>query len=195
MEHWFRHYRRRESSRIVIIFTSVWYIEGVSKSTFSKYSFGREGGGHKEEYSVYAFDNVDNSGRSVSHQGFLRQTAWVMTLPTYVMLFAVNPLPYPSPYPPPYLPPLVSPMPMPAPVPPDDIAQWSCSACTFLNHPQLDKCEVCEMPRISVGRYLCGHSIPRISVGTCRYSLHSTLTRCQRVGRAIKSLLMSKKFR
>ena len=35
---------------------------GSLKLTFSKYSFGREGGGHKKEYSVYAFDNVDNSG-------------------------------------------------------------------------------------------------------------------------------------
>ena len=31
------------------------------KSTFSKYSFGREGGGHQKEYSVYAFDNVDKN--------------------------------------------------------------------------------------------------------------------------------------
>ncbi|XP_050394546.1 TGF-beta-activated kinase 1 and MAP3K7-binding protein 2 [Patella vulgata] len=26
--------------------------------------------------------------------------------------------------------------------------QWNCSACTFLNHPALNKCECCEMPRI-----------------------------------------------
>ncbi|KAI8498458.1 metal ion binding [Branchiostoma belcheri] len=26
--------------------------------------------------------------------------------------------------------------------------QWNCRACTFLNHPQLDKCEICEMPRV-----------------------------------------------
>ena len=33
------------------------------KATFSKYSFGREGGrGSQKEYSVYAFDNVDNPG-------------------------------------------------------------------------------------------------------------------------------------
>ena len=31
--------------------------------TFSKYSFWREGGGHKKEFSVYAFDNVDSYGR------------------------------------------------------------------------------------------------------------------------------------
>ena len=36
--------------------------KGISKSTFSKYSFGREGGGHKKVYSVYAIDNVDNYG-------------------------------------------------------------------------------------------------------------------------------------
>ena len=37
-------------------------IRGRSKSTFSKYSFGRDGG-HKTEYPVQAFENVDNSGR------------------------------------------------------------------------------------------------------------------------------------
>ncbi|XP_077977215.1 TGF-beta-activated kinase 1 and MAP3K7-binding protein 3-like [Glandiceps talaboti] len=26
--------------------------------------------------------------------------------------------------------------------------QWSCVHCTFLNHPALDKCECCEMPRV-----------------------------------------------
>ena len=35
---------------------------GSVKSTFSKYSFVREGGGHKKECSVYDFDNVDNYG-------------------------------------------------------------------------------------------------------------------------------------
>ncbi|XP_067674203.1 TGF-beta-activated kinase 1 and MAP3K7-binding protein 2-like isoform X3 [Haliotis asinina] len=29
--------------------------------------------------------------------------------------------------------------------------QWSCSACTFLNHPALNKCECCEMPRAATG--------------------------------------------
>ena len=35
---------------------------GVAKINISKNSFVREGGGHKKEYSVYAFDNVDNYG-------------------------------------------------------------------------------------------------------------------------------------
>ena len=39
------------------------FIPGSPKSTFSKYSFGREGGVTKKEYSVYAFDNADNDGR------------------------------------------------------------------------------------------------------------------------------------
>ncbi|KAK3096623.1 hypothetical protein FSP39_001814 [Pinctada imbricata] len=26
---------------------------------------------------------------------------------------------------------------------------WNCSACTFLNHPALNKCECCEMPRLN----------------------------------------------
>jgi len=29
----------------------------------------------------------------------------------------------------------------------DDAGGWNCSACTFRNHPALDKCEQCEMPR------------------------------------------------
>lgn len=31
--------------------------------------------------------------------------------------------------------------------PEEDEAQWSCTACTFLNHPALDRCEQCEFPR------------------------------------------------
>ncbi|XP_071801264.1 uncharacterized protein [Asterias amurensis] len=30
---------------------------------------------------------------------------------------------------------------------PEEAQKWSCSACTLLNHPALDKCECCEMPR------------------------------------------------
>lgn len=26
-------------------------------------------------------------------------------------------------------------------------AQWNCESCTFLNHPALNRCEQCEMPR------------------------------------------------
>lgn len=32
-----------------------------------------------------------------------------------------------------------------------DTGKWNCSACTFLNHQDLDKCEICEMPKISGG--------------------------------------------
>uniref|UniRef100_A0A3Q3X4I4 Uncharacterized protein n=1 Tax=Mola mola TaxID=94237 RepID=A0A3Q3X4I4_MOLML len=39
----------------------------------------------------------------------------------------------------------------PAPGPPRDEdfegAQWNCESCTFLNHPALNRCEQCEMPR------------------------------------------------
>ncbi|CAB4068664.1 MAP3K7IP2 [Lepeophtheirus salmonis] len=31
------------------------------------------------------------------------------------------------------------------------IAQWACTECTFLNHPALNHCEECEMPRFSIG--------------------------------------------
>lgn len=30
-----------------------------------------------------------------------------------------------------------------------DDNRWKCSKCTFLNHPALDKCEVCEMPNVA----------------------------------------------
>lgn len=29
--------------------------------------------------------------------------------------------------------------------------KWSCSECTFSNHPSLDTCEICLMPRITLG--------------------------------------------
>uniref|UniRef100_A0A8C6S5Q9 TGF-beta activated kinase 1 (MAP3K7) binding protein 2 n=1 Tax=Neogobius melanostomus TaxID=47308 RepID=A0A8C6S5Q9_9GOBI len=31
--------------------------------------------------------------------------------------------------------------------PEEEEPQWSCTACTFLNHPALDRCEQCEFPR------------------------------------------------
>ncbi|XP_072036000.1 uncharacterized protein [Amphiura filiformis] len=43
------------------------------------------------------------------------------------------------------------PPPLPPPPPsvePDEGQQWSCNSCTLLNHPALDKCECCEMPRM-----------------------------------------------
>ncbi|KAI8439682.1 hypothetical protein MSG28_013376 [Choristoneura fumiferana] len=30
-------------------------------------------------------------------------------------------------------------------------ASWQCHMCTFRNHPLLDKCEQCDMPRVFVG--------------------------------------------
>merc|ERR550519_1193408 len=32
-----------------------------------------------------------------------------------------------------------------------DSDKWNCSECTFANHPSLDTCEICEMPRITMG--------------------------------------------
>ena len=29
----------------------------------------------------------------------------------------------------------------------DEGTQWNCTACTFLNHPALNRCEQCEFPR------------------------------------------------
>ncbi|MCI4380506.1 hypothetical protein PGIGA_G00240850 [Pangasianodon gigas] len=41
------------------------------------------------------------------------------------------------------------PKPKPAPQRDEDFegAQWNCESCTFLNHPALNRCEQCEMPR------------------------------------------------
>ncbi|CAG9817660.1 unnamed protein product [Phaedon cochleariae] len=46
--------------------------------------------------------------------------------------------------------------------------KWNCGLCTFLNHPVLDKCEQCEMPRIvhvsaSPGDNIHIHVTPRLS--------------------------------
>ncbi|CAN7989531.1 unnamed protein product [Ixodes hexagonus] len=35
--------------------------------------------------------------------------------------------------------------------------RWKCSKCTFLNHPALDKCEVCEMPNVAPGNVARAH--------------------------------------
>lgn len=39
--------------------------------------------------------------------------------------------------------------PVPSPLPDNEILEdtWSCSACTYMNHQALDKCEICEFPR------------------------------------------------
>merc|ERR1712126_108175 len=31
------------------------------------------------------------------------------------------------------------------------VGRWNCSECTFANHPSLATCEICEMPRITMG--------------------------------------------
>jgi len=35
--------------------------------------------------------------------------------------------------------------------PAQPVQLWSCSECTFSNHPDIETCEICEMPRISLG--------------------------------------------
>ncbi|XP_067368665.1 TGF-beta-activated kinase 1 and MAP3K7-binding protein 3 isoform X2 [Channa argus] len=44
---------------------------------------------------------------------------------------------------------VVGPKPVPGPQRDEDFegAQWECESCTFLNHPALNRCEECEMPR------------------------------------------------
>ena len=36
-----------------------------------------------------------------------------------------------------------------------DGPHWTCTQCTFQNHPLLDKCETCEMPRLLLGIDTC----------------------------------------
>jgi len=36
----------------------------------------------------------------------------------------------------------------------ETLGRWNCSECTFANHPSLATCEICEMPRITMGQCL-----------------------------------------
>lgn len=72
-------------------------------------------------------------------------------------IFAPPPPEPPTSDSPPPLPPRIHAIPPAPPVQPPsgsgdsdgDGEQWNCSACTFLNHPALNKCECCEMPRLN----------------------------------------------
>lgn len=80
---------------------------------------------------------------------------------------------------PPPLPPRMSYVPPPPPLQPiigsgdseGDGEQWNCSACTFLNHPALNKCECCEMPRMNASSL----ASPR---GSAAAHVHSDLCYC-----------------
>lgn len=71
---------------------------------------------------------------------------------------------------PPPLPPRITTNHAPQPPPPQPMVnsgdsdidgdQWNCSACTFLNHPALNKCECCEMPRMNVTSSVMAVSSP-----------------------------------
>ena len=52
---------------MLIVMNALHFHTGSLKINIFKVLFGREGGGHKKEYSVYAFDNVDNSGRPLKN--------------------------------------------------------------------------------------------------------------------------------
>lgn len=61
----------------------------------------------------------------------------------------------------------------PAPGPAAPPATWQCHLCTFRNHPLLDKCEECDMPRIIVGEY------PRYRTNDSGFESLSTAERLQ----------------
>lgn len=45
--------------------------------------------------------------------------------------------------------------------------RWKCSKCTFLNHPALDKCEVCEMPNVTPGNVTRTSYLGRSAPAAC----------------------------
>ncbi|CAG2054546.1 unnamed protein product, partial [Timema podura] len=66
--------------------------------------------------------------------------------------------------------------PIPRGSPPEEGPNWTCSKCTFRNHPLLDKCEECNMPRILLGTASPG-DFPIISPCYCHPKGTHPLTR------------------
>nr|CAD7604389.1 unnamed protein product [Timema genevievae] len=66
--------------------------------------------------------------------------------------------------------------PFPRGSPPEEGPNWTCSKCTFRNHPLLDKCEECNMPRILLGTASPG-DFPIISPCYCHPKGTHPLTR------------------
>ena len=63
------------------VYGALRFLERVSKSiNHSKYTFGREGGGDKTDYSLYAFANVDNSGRPQTRNRSFRGPACLVSI-------------------------------------------------------------------------------------------------------------------
>lgn len=60
----------------------------------------------------------------------------------------------------------------PPPLSPPDAQPWSCSMCTFQNHPLLNKCEQCEMPLMTTSGTNTTQTAPHTSLA----SSHSALT-------------------
>ncbi|KAI5637773.1 hypothetical protein NE865_09428 [Phthorimaea operculella] len=48
-------------------------------------------------------------------------------------------------------------------------SSWQCHMCTFRNHPLLDKCEECDMPRIFVERGMDGRTVIRLMPGRRKF--------------------------
>ncbi|XP_068227170.1 TGF-beta-activated kinase 1 and MAP3K7-binding protein 2-like isoform X12 [Palaemon carinicauda] len=80
-----------------------------------------------------------------------------------------------------YIPPRPAAPPPPPPVPnfrgfqgvPGDTVEertpkWGCTKCTFLNHPDMNKCEMCECPRFTIGTASSHHAaLPPHHQGPC----------------------------
>lgn len=85
-------------------------------------------------------------------------------------IYSRPPAPTPSSETPPPIPPRIHHVPPPPPPQPltgsgdldGDGEQWNCSACTFLNHPALNKCECCEMPRMNATPPTTGPTHPHL---------------------------------
>ncbi|XP_033740374.1 TGF-beta-activated kinase 1 and MAP3K7-binding protein 2-like isoform X2 [Pecten maximus] len=85
-------------------------------------------------------------------------------------IYSRPPAPTPTSETPPPIPPRIHHVPPPPPPQPlttsgdldGDGEQWNCSACTFLNHPALNKCECCEMPRMNATPPTTGPTHPHL---------------------------------
>lgn len=91
-----------------------------------------------------------------------------------IIWFLISAVPPPLPPRPHHVPPPPPPQPSAGSGDSDDGEQWSCSACTFLNHPALKTCECCEMPRIPIAA-IC--DAPSSSIGRVK-PMHSCHDLC-----------------
>lgn len=53
--------------------------------------------------------------------------------------------------------------------------KWACTKCTFINHPDMNKCEMCDYPRFTIGTAPSNHAAhPPNHQGPCYCHRHHT---------------------